>query len=448
MKTMKRFKFICSCLLAVVFAASCQRDYNFEPGPSTSTETSPVTKPARVESEEIRNVVIMVTGGHNSLSSYLKQDQMDLADNYLPGGYRTAHVLLVLSRLPEDSVFATTSATVLYRMYKDGEKVIRDTLKTWPLEARLFGGSTFRDAMQFVYDRYPAKGYGLILSSHGSGWLPEGYYFDPSNFEGGSSSGGEIWSVSRRRAGKEVFPAIVEDGLPVKSIGQDKDGNDAVEMELADFCDALPFHLDYLLLDLCLSGGVEVAYQLREKVDIVGFSQAEVMAEGFYYKTLMERLLCANPDPVAACRDVFEYYNAQTGVNQSATFSAIDLSRIDELASVCRPLFQKYHSALVSMSGSDVQGYFRYNRHFFYDLKDILVKAGITPEEEEQLDEALAHCVLFKGATPYFMKGSSYSFAIKCHSGFSMYLPSMGSEYLDTFYKEHIAWNQATQLVQ
>lgn len=445
---MKRIHFICSCLLAVVFAASC-RDDNFTAWTPSSETTSPVTKPSRVESEEVRNVVIMVSGGHNSLSSYLKQDLMDLSEHYLPGAYRSAHVLLVLSRLPEDGTFSTTSAPVLYRMYQQDGEVVRDTVKTWPLGTRLFGDNTLQEALQYVYDRYPAKGYGMVLSSHGSGWLPEGYYYDPSQFEGGASSGGEVWSVRPPRRGTpEVFPPIVEDGAPVKSIGQDKDGNDSVEMELSAFRDALPFHLDYLLLDVCLSGCVELAYELRDKVDVVGFSQTELLAEGFDYDTLMERLLRAHPEPVAVCRDAYEYYAAQSGINQSAAFSAIDLREMDDLAALCQKLFQKYHSQLVSMAGASVQGYFRYQRHFFYDLKDVLLKAGITPDEEAQLDAALAKCVLYKGATPYFMKGGQYGFAIDCHSGFSMYLPSMGTVYLDNYYKGNLAWNKATGLVQ
>lgn len=46
------------------------------------------------------------------------------------------------------------------------------------------------------------------------------------------------------------------------------------------------------------------------------------------------------------------------------------------------------------------------------------------------------------------MKGTQYGFAITCHSGFSMYLPAMGTDYLDQYYKANLAWNQATGLVQ
>jgi hypothetical protein len=99
------------------------------------------------------------------------------------------------------------------------------------------------------------------------------------------------------------------------------------------------------------------------------------------------------------------------------------------------------------MSGLQVQGYFRYNRHYYYDLKDILVNAGISAEEEALLQRALDNCILYKAATPSFMLGSS-GFYINHYSGLSMYLPSMGSDYLDNYYRTHLAWNQATRLVK
>ena len=71
------------------------------------------------------------------------------------------------------------------------------------------------------------------------------------------------------------------------------------------------------------------------------------------------------------------------------------------------------------------------------------MKAGITEEETAALDDALAECVLYKAATSYFL-----SLPIRTACGLSMYLPSMGSSYLDNFYRTRITWNQATKLVQ
>ena len=409
-------------LMAVLLclAVSCRDDHFSLDNPS---EGGSGTAPARKAVEQTRNVMIMVTGGYNNLSSYLTADLKEMAEGFLPQGtYQSANVLMVLSRLPQND-FSTTSVPVLYRLYAGTEgEPVRDTIRVWGTEDRLFGGTVLSDALQLVQDRYPAKTYGMVLSSHASGWLPSGYYEKPSAFE--TSSKG------------------------LRSIGQDKDNGVSVEMDLVDFADAIPFKMDYLVLDCCLSGGVEVAWALRGKVDRVAFTQTETMADGFDYSAIVRRLLGgAVPDPLGVCQDFYQYYDAQTGVMRSATISMVDTREMEPLAQVSATLFEKYREPISVLRDNQVQGYFRANRHYFYDFKDILVKAGITEEEQAQLEEALAACVLYKAATPWFMQGGQDGFPINTHCGLSMYLPSMGTEFLDNYYKTNIAWNQVTHLV-
>lgn len=398
-----------------------------------------------------RRVLIYVSAGNNSLSGYLKDDQLELAASPLPVGTEPdAHVLLVLSQLPKGGSVFTTSAPVLYRMYaNESGTVVRDTIKCWQEEDILCTPEFFRNALEVVYRRYPAKGYGMVFSSHATGWLPENYYYKPESVD----------PQYKSRAAKpalhqpEYFPPL--DPLPgdpaVKSIGEDDRTEDYVtvrrEMALDAFASALPFHLDYLLFDACLCGCVEVAHALRGVADYVAFSPTEVLANGFNYNTLARHLLRETPDPEAVCRDYFAYYDAQTGVYNSATITLVDTRRMDALESVCARLFSSYASQIAALKGKEVQGYFRYKRHFFYDLEDILLKAGITDAEKEELEQALDQFVVYKAATPWFMQDGSYGFPINCYSGLSMYLPSMGTDILDAYYKEHVSWNQATGLV-
>ena len=408
-------------LLLLPLALSCSED-DFTPS-GTSGSTDPFSPGHRGAVEQVRNVMIMVSGGHNSLSGYLTDDLVEMADGYLPEGTAAeTNAFVVLSRLPVNSL-STTSAPVLYRMYRTPEgTVVRDTLRRWTTEDRLFGGSVLHDALLTVQDRIPSKSYGMVLSSHASGWLPPGYYEKPSHFD------------TMKRG--------------ITSIGQDLDDNVSVEMDLVDFASAISIPLSYVVLDCCLSGGVEVAWALRGKTDVVAFTQTETMADGFDYKKILERLLKEPvPNPLGVCQDFYNYYMGKSGVNQSATISLIDTRRMDALAAVCRTLFEKYRTQISQLDGSSVQGYFRYDRHYFYDLRDILVQAGISDPELQELDQALEACVLYKAATPYFMNGTQYGFAITSHCGFSMYLPSRGSSFLDNYYKTHIAWNQATELV-
>lgn len=425
-----------SLLLISVAAVSCFKDSNFDFG--GKWESGAKEQPARDSSEPTCNTMLMVSAGFNDLSDHLIKDLKELSNNYLPtGSSYSDNKLLVLDKFPVSSrKYNTDSPPVLYHMYNHRGNLVRDTIKIWPANTPLCTSATIKEALEIIKKAFPSKTYGMVFSSHASGWLPAGYYENPDNFEPSP-----FWSPGVKERGHTIFPPI-EPYPAVKSIGQDKMGNVSYEMELKDFAEAIPFELDYLLIDACLCGGVEFAWGLRGKARIVGFSITEVLADGFNYSTLAENLVGGTPNPIKVCQDYFEYYHQKyDGVN-GATISAVDTQKMDDLASVCKTLFEKYRPVIKNLNGYNVQGYFRFSRHFFYDLKDILVNAGITPAEEAQLDAALEKCILYKAATPHIL-----NIEIKHFSGLSMYLPSMGSSYLDNFYKTEISWNSATSLV-
>jgi hypothetical protein len=285
----------------------------------------------------------------------------------------------------------------------------------------------------------------MIFSSHATGYLPVGYYQDPEN-----DSNIIEWSsrIGRRPTYTPYVEPEYDPSLPmVKSIGQDQVGTHgdyiSYEINISDFAAAIPMKLDYVLFDACLMGGIEVAYELKEKVGKVGFSQAEVLADGFCYENLPTHLLTdSEPDLRSVCSDYFNQYDTQSGVYQSATISLIDCSALEPLAEVCENLFSRYSEQIGKVDHNNVQRFFRSGKHWFYDLESILINAGINDTEHEQLQMALENCVIYKAHTPKFMS----DFAIHTFSGFSMYLPCQGSESLDTFYKT-LKWNQDTGLV-
>lgn len=440
---LRRAFHIIGMLVLLLGVSACFKDSNFDfkvAGEGSSAYVAPERAPA---SPDVRNVLLYVAAGFNSLSGYLSEDISDLESGTLPTrNSPTEPVLLVLSRLPEDPSiqdFSVPTSPVLFRLYANSNGTpVRDTLRVWSKDTPLCSVECLSDAFEEVHKAFPGNRYGMVFSSHASGWLPSGYYEDPYLFE--SQSAG---APGKRASSALRFPPIDREAYPaVKSVGMDK-GEPTLEMELEEFAACIPFHLDYLLFDACLMGCVEVAYELRGVADLVGFSQTEVLADGFDYKHLSDQLLSRTPNPQAVCEDYFKFYDVQTGSSRSATISLVDTREMEPLADLCGQLFEKYREILETLPGRRVQGYFRFERHFFYDLKDILVQAGITPEEEALLQSALDRCILYKASTPSFL-----SITINNYSGLSMFLPSMGSKYLENYYRNHLAWNRATQLVK
>ena len=401
-----------------------------------------------VVDESARKVLLLYSAGYNSLRSYLLDDIKDLKQGWLPGEGCQEDILLVYTHTTKTSgAYNMPSKPYLIRLYRNEQgNTISDTLKVYPETTISASAEQLNEVLTYVKDNFTSGSYGMIFSSHATGYLPSGYYTNPSAYKFQETR------LMRSRGIPTPVPYIEPDfdpSLPmVKSVGQDQVGpsSDRVsyEMELADFADAIPMKLDYILFDACLMGGVEVAYELRGKCSKVGFSQAEVLAEGLDYRTLTSHLLQQEtPDPMGVCNDYFFQYDIQSGVYRSATVSLVDCDNMEPLAQVCREIFAAHATGLADIDPAKVQRFYRSSKHWFYDLESIIMEAGASEEEIAALHAALDQCVLYKGHTPEFMN----EFKIKVFSGFSMYLPCNGSWELDKFYKT-LQWNQATGLVQ
>ena len=408
--------------------------------------------------KENRKVLLFYECGFNNLGDYIKSN-MESPNRGLPSGYipeKGEDVLLVYSRIAENG--HTPVNSYLRRIYKTSKgKVISDTLKVFGKETIAASPSTLSAVLSLVKEKFPAnKGYGMVFSSHGSGWLPAGYYYSPSRFE--DDHKGEVGTsrqgIAAQSVGQPRLP-VPEGDLPdtdpfygmTRSIGQDytKDSYYGHEMSVSEFVDAIPYHLDYILFDMCYTAGVEMAYALKDKADYLGLSPAEVLGDGMFNYTKITSFLLnrETPDLEGLFKDSFEMYDKQSGLYRSSTVNLVRTSGLDNLASVCARMINEYSDALADAPVDDIQGYYRQGRHYFYDLVDIFEKCGASKADLEDLDKAVDGCVIYKNSTGQFLE----DYDIKAYSGFSMYLPCAGTPLLDLYYRKEV-WNNATRLVK
>lgn len=396
--------------------------------------------------DRYRRVLILYSAGFNNLSPDLIQDIQDLRSGYLPK--KDADLaLLVVSRRTSDyggSNYEIETSPYLIRMYKSkkGDKAVMDTLYSMPAGSSLIDADVMRNMLERIVDGFPSDSYGMVVSSHGNGWLPVGAYIDPSSY-------GKAPMRKSARIAVDNIPLRDTPGVILtKSFGPEyytvNNRDYSHEIEIEDMAAAIPMHLDYLLFDACLMGGVEVAWAFKDVTDLIGFSQAEILSEGFNYKTLTNNLLLSTPDPQQVCKDFYDFYESKTGVYHSATISLIRTDRLPALASACAPLFEQYRSSIKSLSSSQVQD-FGGTKNFYYDLEDILVKAGA--QDLTALRSALDGCIVYKASTNQYYSAYGGTFPINAFCGLSMYLPSVGSPALDAFYKQ-TGWGKASGLVK
>ena len=394
-----------------------------------------------------RRVFIAFSFGYNNLSYDLKEDIEDMITENVPGYGADENVLLVLSQNTANGYnYSIPSSPVLTHIYANGEEIIRDTLKVYADTTVAARKAVVNDVLTIAKERFPAQSYGMLMSSHGTGWAPQGYCYSPPD-----KTSGSIFGLNN--SFPYDGPSKYHEERPLlKSIGSHYNGSAArsIEIEIADLADAIPMHLDYILFDACFMGCVEVAYELRNKCDMMCFSQTEILSNGMDYSTLLSILFSEDSIDLTRCaEDYFNMYKDQSSsIMRSATISVVDCRKLDKLAQIIADNSEAIKAlATNSKNRQNVQGYFQpkysKNHGLFYDVESILQESGASAETMGKLREALADCIICKYATPTFLN----AFDIRTHSGLSMYLQDPDRYILNDFYKT-LEWNNTTHIVE
>ena len=275
--------------------------------------------------------------------------------------------------------------------------------------------SALTQALNVTQALFPADSYGLILWSHGTGWIPP--------------------LASSSSAAQEQ----ISGSCPERTFGLDG----KVELEIRDLAQAIPYKLSFMLMDACFMGGIETAYEVKDSVDYYIGSPAEILTESFPYHKIMQHIFKSTPDYAAVCKEYYDYYNAKSGAERSATVALMDCSKLAEVAEVAKRVFDQYGERIASLDLSLLQPYFRgSNSKYFYDLKD-LVDAIADASLSAEFAAALERAVPYKATTPYFIE-----LPIRSFCGVSTYVPGNPADTkLADYYKQY-KWNQATGMIK
>ncbi len=381
-----------------------------------------------------RYVMIYYGAAYNSLSSDIYADVQELIayTDFHTNDEQADAVLVYLHTYKDNGI-----PLLLYpHREKTTGTVVIDTLVTYSSNTISASATTLNSVLSYAQENFPASKYGLVISSHGTGYLPTGYYGNSSSYEGSSNSYNYAIKRAQRLPGGWCEPEMVQEGEilegpRVKSIAEDKISSSSIyQMNIEDFAAAIPMKLDYIVFDACFMSGIEVAYQLKDKADWIVASPTEILADGMDYTTMADYLMQhpqANLEGL--CENYYQHYNALSGEYQSATITLIDCSGLDALARVCAKIFANHSEDLDDIDYANVQQYFRNSNHWFYDLKDIIEHINCDENELTVFDAALDACIPYKAATETFMP-SYGGFSITNYSGLSMMIPANAGSYL------------------
>lgn len=334
----------------------------------------------------MRTVIIYMVAGNN-LYKNAKQDiaEMQAISEQIDGN------LIVYLDAPENSV---DSVPVLFKI-QDGNIQIIKKYKQQNSANGIIMEQVINDAVAI----FPALEYGLVLWSHGTGWLPESV-FD---------------SLKKNQKTKQ------------RSFGLDNDK----EMGLIELSNSLPIKFEFILFDACLMGNIEVIYQLRNKANYIIASPTETLVAGFPYTQIIPILFKKEVNYDDVGKEYVNYYrNQNISILKSASLSVINTKYVDILTN-----FIKMHIAnrtIMIDNFAGLQSYEVDNPILYLDLFDLLNQLITDENDREQLSQIKTQIILNYKHTDNFLDNLS----LENSSGLSVFVFPFYNESLLNEYKK------------
>lgn len=243
-----------------------------------------------------------------------------------------------------------------------------------------------REVIHEVFTEFPADSYGMILSSHGTSWLPTNY------------------------------------GNMLRSFGEES----GKWMEIYELKEALQnYHFDFLLFDACSMGGIECVYELKDVTDYIVSSPSETMTAGFPYHLVLPYLFEKTPNLEKVAEGFYTFYT--TYYNPYGNVSVVKTAGLNELANIVKSITSnRGKEGVLSLSLSNIQvlSYIKSGSTKLYDFSNF-INLFATEEQYVAFANSMQKVVMHKFHTSkIFCSGYGYSsepITVNQFSGLSVY---------------------------
>lgn len=380
---MRRLIPLYALLTMLMMTASCSDTENTATSPDKTPNDTPQDETPAPLTESHTLVVFMQ--GNNGLAEFMDSNLQRIITAYYDVPTEIGRIVIFYDR---------GNYTRLTELYLDDGIAKQRLIEEYPTSQSTVDKDFIRSVFERVKQEAPAESYGLIMSSHGGGWVPADIY-DAYLLE------------SDTRADSPAIEPLF--------YGQD----DADCMEIPDLVDALgDTHFRYIIFDACLMSNVEGLYDMRDLADYIIASPAEVMGAGFPYENFIPMLFEREDHRLKdVCDEYMEYYRDSSG-----TIALIDCSKLEALAEAMRGVYAMAQDTMVNVA--EVQAFDAFTYHLYFDLGDYAstVASGATLET---FNAALEEAVIYSGHTDSFftVTGADEGYVpIHHYSGLSCYI--------------------------
>lgn len=305
---MKHFHSLLSCLLSVLFACSACSDN--------------LPAPDKPKAQAERTVIVYMMA-ENSLNSYSSSDLDEIrqASKTIPAN--TNLIVYVDDRgLPR--IYNVTAK----KGFTEWKAFENDHIST--------DSTVMLHILQDITTNFPARNYGLVLWSHGTGWVPQSRTIGVDNGSNTSGNSGTEMDITTLRGVLEHLPKM-----------------------------------EFVLFDACLMQSVEVAYELRNITRYTIGSPTEIHAKGAPYDKIVEPMMKGKLEDIP-----LQYYQAYNN-NGGVVVSLLDCSQMEQLAQATASVVEKFYTAILEKGTDAIQIYSPYSMYASwhpepYDIKSAM----------------------------------------------------------------------------
>lgn len=365
-------------------------------------------------SQTDKRTILIYAVATNSLSSALSGDmaEMRMSASSVTGLGKDVNVLLYrLDYSVGPTLYELDSATRDFRVLKEYN---RSQFSTDP--------ERISQVIADVRSLRPASAYGLVMWSHASGWMPD-------------------------------FPTHASGTK--RSFGLDKNYGYSDSADIDELAESIPVDtFDFIWWDCCYMGGIEVAYQFRNKCRYMVAAPSEVPGDGMPYQLTLPLLAAVHPQLTKAAEEYYNYYlRLSEGMplreKTPASIAVYDMSAIEEVAESAAYIYKVGELP----SEKILQDYSRRPFGPFYDFGQYTrLYAQSSPEGDRakaRFDDAMRRFVVAGYCTPFnfnawtstsYTDPSWYTWDTDIYSGITCHYPDPSTVAEEEYYRSLDWW--------
>ena len=271
-----------------------------------------------------------------------------------------------------------------------------------------------------ITSRAPATSYGLIIGSHGWGWIPFADFESQIKYNG-----------MKKSAMKHLDIELPREFI-TRFLGENSTPSNIIEIPtLAEAIGATGKKFEYILFDACFMGNVETAYDLRNNTKYIVASLCEIMGWGFPYQKTLPYLLQNGGkayDLNLAAKSFNEHYKAVRDSGSDLYSGSVAVINCAELEALAQKMLKVNQNLSDEVNEKRLQTYDGGANHLFYDLGDYVneVCTDETCKKEfmQQLEFTIPHKYTLSAFWSGYFKVGSYPIDTEAFSGITTSAPS------------------------